>query len=125
MKRDEPSKTSDNPILKEYAAALLREQAKGAQREAVDDASVAVQNLIDREHRNGRRATAHQIREALRELYTAPRAFVPDGWYFASGPEGYFFAQTSSDANKLIEKTGFDREEWTVTHCAAPSDGGE
>lgn len=47
-----------------------------------------------------------------------PTNCEPKQWsaqYFASGPEGEFFAVTSKFADDLIKAAGYDRDEWTVT----------
>jgi hypothetical protein len=56
---------------------------------------------------------------AALESFAARPAAVPDGWFFASGPEGHFYAQSAEDANNLLARSSFDRDEWTVTMLAA------
>lgn len=44
---------------------------------------------------------------------------VPSRW-FASGPEGHFFADDYELTEKLIRQAGFDRDDWTVTDLHNP-----
>lgn len=41
--------------------------------------------------------------------------------YFASGPEGHFFADDLTLTDKLIRQSGFDSDDWTVTDLHNPT----